>query len=90
MEWLGVKSGVIQSLHLDKSDAWLRLTARDRRKATGMLGKAVFQENTESSWRRELQVMLMLNIKAEIQILGDCSSLEAFLEKELSLRATLD
>jgi meiotic recombination protein SPO11 len=84
MKWLGIKSEVIQSLHQDKDDGWLRLTARDRKMATGLLEKAVFQEEVESAWRRQLQVMLMLNIKTEIQVLGDCSSLESFLEKELS------
>ena len=83
MRWLGVTSTVVQSLHADLSHEWLRLTVRDRRMATLMLQRSVFQEGVEFVWRRELQVMLMLNIKAEIQILGPISKLERFLASEL-------
>lgn len=83
IEWLGVTSDVIRDIHRDNSQAWLRLTRRDRRNAMKMLEKPVYQEEVEASWRRELQVMLMLNIKAEIQILGAYSNLEDYLSSEL-------
>jgi meiotic recombination protein SPO11 len=83
IEWLGISSDVIRYIHRDKSQAWLRLTLRDRRKALNMLEKAACQEEVEASWRRELQVMLMLNVKAEIQILGEYSNLEDYLSSEL-------
>ena len=61
----------------------LRLTRRDRRKANRMLEKAQVQE--ERGWTRELQVMLMLNIKVEIQILSSrTGGLESWLERRLS------
>ncbi|KZF20243.1 DNA topoisomerase IV, alpha subunit [Xylona heveae TC161] len=41
-------------------------------------------EDEATAWKRELQVMLMLNVKAEIQILSDQQmSLEAWLEEKL-------
>lgn len=83
IEWLGITSDVIRDIHRDKSQAWLRLTLRDRRKALKMLEKPTCYEEVEASWRRELQVMLMLNIKAEIQILGEYSNLEDYLSFEL-------
>ena len=83
IEWLGITSDVIRDIHRDKSQAWLRLTPRNRSKAVKMLEKPVCQEEVEASWRRELQVMLMLNIKAEIQILGECSNMENYLSSEL-------
>jgi len=76
VRWLGVKSSAF--LHFNDVDAsgkdkvgMLKLTKRDRRIATSMLGKECFEEEgREPEWRRELQVMLMLNVKAEIQILS--------------------
>lgn len=84
--WLGVQS---KDLHAYEQaggcDGLLRLTARDRRKATLMLEKEIFAEDgPEVGWRRELQVMLMLNVKAEIQLLsGREGGLERWLEERL-------
>lgn len=48
----------------------MRLTPRDRRKACRMLEWDVCAEDgPEPSWRSELQRMLMLNVKAEMQVL---------------------
>lgn len=56
----------------------LRLSARDRKKAAKMLENSeVFREEekgargAERQWRGELQVMLMLNVKAEMEILAE-------------------
>jgi meiotic recombination protein SPO11 len=47
----------------------MRLTGRDRRKARKMLEWPVLGEDgPEPEWRREMQRMLMLNVKAEMQI----------------------
>lgn len=83
IEWLGIKSDVIKDIHIDKSQEWLRMSLHDRRKAMRMLEKLVCQEEIKTSWRRELQVILILNVKAEIQILGESSNLEAYLSSEL-------
>ena len=51
-----------------------------------MLEKDIFAEDgPEVKWRRELQVMLMLNVKAEIQLLSRREGgLEGWLEESLS------
>lgn len=63
----------------------LKLTARDRRIATRMLAKEdVFgEEGIEPEWRHEVQTMLMLNVKAEIQILGNGEALGNWLDGRL-------
>lgn len=51
----------------------LRLSARDRKKAVKMLEKSecLREGGGEGEWRRELQVMLMLGVKAEMEVLGE-------------------
>jgi len=63
----------------------LRLTPRDRRIAKSMLSREIlWEEGREAAWRRELQVMLILNIKAEIQILSQSrGGLEGWLDGQL-------
>lgn len=70
IKWLGVKSADIVSIESSTTARLLRLSCRDRRISCRMLERPEFQE-VESEWRRELQVMLVLNCKAEIQILSD-------------------
>ena len=74
----------------DDERSLLHLTARDRRKAAKMLGKGVCAEGGEErEWRRELQVMLMMNYKTEIQILsGRMGGLEEWLERKLAVVTT--
>ncbi|KAF2672987.1 DNA topoisomerase IV, alpha subunit [Microthyrium microscopicum] len=72
MRWLGVRSSALQPAITGDQHGLLPLTPRDRRKATLMLNREPFcQGGSEPEWRRELQKMLMLNIKAEIQILEE-------------------
>ncbi|KAF2198536.1 DNA topoisomerase IV, alpha subunit [Delitschia confertaspora ATCC 74209] len=82
LRWLGVKSDQIhQNRDMDcgtckdtniGTQASMKLTARDRKKARQMLSWQIFAEQgPESEWRHELQLMLMLNVKAEIQILEE-------------------
>jgi meiotic recombination protein SPO11 len=72
IHWLGIQSSDV----LDESDGQegnglLRLTRRDRKKAAKMLEWDVLrEEGLEGGWRREVQVMLMLGFKAEMEILG--------------------
>lgn len=79
IRWLGVRS---QDFLKTESDmpGLLTLTKRDRRIAGIMLGKS---EEGDLEWRRELQVMLMLNVKAEIQILGGGEMLREWLDGKL-------
>lgn len=68
IQWLGLNSQDIGSSEdLHECQGLLTLTERERRKAVRMLEREVFRK--ESEWRREVQVMLMLNVKAEIQLL---------------------
>ncbi|KAL8983514.1 MAG: hypothetical protein Q9177_004957, partial [Variospora cf. flavescens] len=70
LRWLGVKSGdfVVNDRDGGSDDsertALLRLSKQDRKKAIKILGRELCNEDgPEHEWRRELQVMLMLNIK---------------------------
>jgi meiotic recombination protein SPO11 len=73
MEWIGVNSSDILGPWYSTGDnAMMPMHGDDRRKATTMLRKGVFREDgLELTWRRELQVMLMLNGKIEIQAMDD-------------------
>ena len=87
MLWLGLKSSDIAEFNKHGDEAsLLRLSDRDRRKALKMLEKGVFVEGgEEQDWRRELQIMLMLNIKAEIQLLCEKEGgLEGWLATHIS------
>ena len=72
--WLGIQSrDVLAGNEHDEYSGLLRLSARDRKKAADMLQKSeILQEGgMEKVWRRELQVMLMLNVKAEMEVLAE-------------------
>lgn len=82
IRWLGLKSHHMSRTpvgeeHTDTSaitqlQGLMRLTARDRTKAARMLEwNLCSDEGPEQGWRQELQTMLMLNIKAEMQILNE-------------------
>jgi len=87
MRWLGVRSSdMIGNIDSNQGQGLLRLTSRDRKMATRMLDKDVFREDSEPEWRRELQTMLMLNVKAEIQFMSNEQSLEKYLDTQLRNR----
>ncbi|KAK7541542.1 Spo11/DNA topoisomerase VI subunit A [Phyllosticta citricarpa] len=80
IEWLGVKMANVvllegengfntPSRNVHGELGFIRLSLRDRRKATKMLENPIFKDDTAPDWKRELQVMLVLNVKAEIEIL---------------------
>lgn len=81
IEWLGIKSTDLPKQA--KSQEILSITSRDRRTAKSLLERAHFQQDNEAEWRREVQVMLMLNMKAEIQILGNAEQLGTWLDHQL-------
>lgn len=83
IRWLGLRSADIFLCEGSGKVGLLRLSTRDRTIATRMLEREAFQEG-RGEWRKELQTMLMLNFKAEIQILNDGSSgLETWLDMKL-------
>ena len=71
INWLGIKSKDLpKDGNTIRMQALLKLSSRDRHKANRMLEREPFMEGgKESEWRREIQVLLMLNFKAEIQLL---------------------
>lgn len=66
----------------------LRLSLRDRRRAVGMMKKNNLKKSgQDKEWRRELQVMLMLGLKAEMELLGNRKKgLEAWVEQKLIIK----
>ena len=68
LQWLGLRSEqIMRNYELHNNQGLLTLSTRDRNKARKMLEWDVLAEDEDL--RRELQVMLMLNIKAELQLL---------------------
>jgi meiotic recombination protein SPO11 len=86
IQWLGIKSDDFRS-NREGDDAGsgaemglLRLSVRDRKRAINMLDK----DGWDMEWRREMQVMLMLNVKAEMEILNRREGgMETWLEGKL-------
>lgn len=76
IRWIGLHSRAITDEdHTHRNQGLMTLTLRDRHKARKMLEweeHASFEE--AARWRRELQVILMLNLKAEMQIVDSGSS----------------
>ena len=86
LSWLGVRSSAVFTADASgEGRGLIPMTSRDRRKARSLLDKPPFQEETdEAEWRRELQIMLMLNRKAEIQCMSDSDGgLEWWLGREI-------
>lgn len=74
IQWLGIQGRDILAVNgQDEYSGLLRLSARDRKKAVDMLERSEFlqEHGKEEEWRRELQVMLMLNVKAEMEVLAE-------------------
>jgi len=68
IRWVGLRSEhVLSGKATHAGQGLLTLTARDRRKARRMLEWQVLEE--DESLKRDLQVMLVLNLKAELQLL---------------------
>lgn len=74
VQWLGIKSCDILTNgdgERDESQGLLRLKERDRKQAVRLLEKC--EGLVEGEWMKELRVMLMLNMKAEMEVLGERS-----------------
>ncbi|KAL9085629.1 MAG: hypothetical protein Q9165_007530 [Trypethelium subeluteriae] len=88
IEWLGLNSSQAMADRdvVDYQQGLITLSDRDRRRANQLLDDAPFREaGPERAWRRELQVMLVLNMKAEMQIRdSDVNGLSRWLEMNLS------
>lgn len=88
LEWVGVKSGdladaVARSSCADgQVEGTARLTTRDRRKAAAMLARPWIHAVPE--WRSELQRMLFLGVKAEIEIVGGGADVKRWVEERIA------
>ena len=74
IQWLGIRArSVLAGNGQDAYHGLLTLSVRDRKKAVDMLERMepLQESGTEEEWRRELQVMLMLNVKAEMEVLAE-------------------
>ncbi|KAF2685142.1 DNA topoisomerase IV, alpha subunit [Lentithecium fluviatile CBS 122367] len=101
LQWLGVQShhisrtpvneGVTETAVVTDLQGLMRLSGRDRRKAQQMLEWDICAEDgPEAAWRTELQRMLMLNTKAEMQILDELpGGLVSWLSNELEAKQGL-
>ena len=84
LHWMGLKSQDVIEVDDSQSNGdiaagqsgeqksgFLTMSERDRTKALKMLenNAAVQEGGAEPDWRKELQVMLMFNLKAEMEIL---------------------
>lgn len=95
LRWLGIRGHNISRTPVGESgtdtsamsrlQGLMKLTPRDRKKAMHMLEwDLCADEGQEQGWRQELQNMLMLNIKAEMQILNESQGgLISWVSKEL-------
>ncbi|KAH0004677.1 DNA topoisomerase IV, alpha subunit, partial [Aureobasidium melanogenum] len=74
IQWLGLHGRAITDVdHTHRNQGLMTLTSRDRHKARKMLEWEASSDQGPQ-WCRELQVMLMLNLKAEMQIVDSDSS----------------
>ena len=83
--------GLTRTIHNGKGpiDSLNPLTARDRKKAVKMLQQLCEEETPEGDYLehvRELQRMLMLNFKAEIQAVDNLGDLTSWLDETLCTR----
>ncbi|CAG8030886.1 unnamed protein product [Penicillium salamii] len=87
LQWLGLRvSDIIAVPEVLGDKALLSLTGRDRKKIISMLYNSPVwaSDGPELQWRVELQRMLFLNAKAEIEILYECSGgLEGWIERRM-------
>ncbi|GLA62459.1 hypothetical protein AtubIFM54640_003014 [Aspergillus tubingensis] len=90
LHWLGLRiTDVVAGADPLDDNTVLHLTKRDRKKVVAMLSRNPIwaADGPEPGWRVELQRMLMLNVKAETEILYDMEGgLTRWLDRKLSSR----
>ncbi|KAJ5794696.1 Winged helix-turn-helix transcription repressor DNA-binding [Penicillium paradoxum] len=87
LQWLGLRvTDIIAVPEVLGDKALLSLTIRDRKKIIAMLRNSPVWaiDGPEPEWRAELQRMLLLNLKAEIEILYEChGGLEGWIDRRM-------
>lgn len=87
LQYLGLRiSDAAMNVDISSNNGLLSLSARDRRKIVSMLQNSPIWgiDGPELEWRVELQKMLMLNMKAEIEILYEQDGgLEGWIDRKM-------
>ena len=87
IQWLGIQSGDLTDDHGHENarQGLLPMSASDRKRARDILKKnAMAETEMEVKWMQEVRVMLMLSMKAEIEMLNERrEGLEGWLEGKL-------
>ncbi|KAL1970901.1 hypothetical protein VTN77DRAFT_2735 [Rasamsonia byssochlamydoides] len=87
LQWLGVRiSDAVAGADTQGDDALIPLSSRDWKRARAMLmnSPAFAEDGPELGWRAELQTMLMLNLKAETEILYEREGgLEGWIDRKM-------
>jgi meiotic recombination protein SPO11 len=79
------RAQVVEMEDTHQQQGLILMTTRDRKKASKMLDHELLAEGgKEGAWRLELQVMLVISYKAELQILDSCQgTMSRVLEDQL-------
>ena len=84
---MGIQSkDILEKRSGEECKGLLKLSGRDRKKAVKMLENSEWlkEDGLEGEWRRELHVMLMLNVKAEMEVLSErVGGVEGWVEERL-------
>lgn len=90
LQWLGIKSrdlrGTPATPSVGSFHRLLQLTKRDRKLAGKLIGDLAHETDTDGVVAEaviELQRMLMMNVKTEIQAMNDDGDIATYLEKKL-------
>lgn len=87
LQWMGLRaSDAVTRSEFGDDVTVLSLTARDRRKIVAMLrnNPVYASDGPEPEWRVELQRMLILNVKTEIETLYEQDGgLEAWIDRKM-------
>ncbi|KAL4894609.1 Spo11/DNA topoisomerase VI subunit A [Aspergillus ambiguus] len=90
IRWLGLRtSDVAADTDPLGDNSLIKLTTRDRKKAVSMLSNSPVWADSgpELEWRAELQQMLMLNLKAEIETLYNREGgIERWISQKMTVR----
>ncbi|KAK2845264.1 hypothetical protein FQN49_005892 [Arthroderma sp. PD_2] len=88
IQWIGLQaSEMISTVDGPNRSSLIPMSQRDRKKSEAMLKQnpSFAEDGPEPTWRRELQSLLMVNMKAEIEVLYQLDGgIEGWLDKKLS------
>lgn len=88
IRWVGLQaSEMISTAHPSNMPSLVLMSQRDREKAEAMLKRnpSFAEDGPEPTWRKELQSMLVMNVKAELEILYELDGgMEGWLDRKMS------